>query len=172
MEPTTTTTPHIVSREFDAPRELVWQVSTDPVHMIKWFAPHGMNGFYKNMDFRVGGVFHYGQRSDDGNLTIWGRVSYLEITPMDRMVFLQSFSDENGGLGSHPMAPGWPKTMFCVNTFEDLGDERTRMTINWTPVEGSTAEEIAMFDGLRAGMDQGWKGTLDKLDAYLKTMQP
>jgi uncharacterized protein YndB with AHSA1/START domain len=171
VKPNAATKPHVVSRVFDAPRELVWKVSTDPEHMSKWFAPEGMNGFYKTMDFRVGGTYHYGQRSDDGKMTMWGKVTYVEITPMDRIVYLQSFSDENGGIGTHPMAPTWPKVMYSVNTFEDLGNGRTRLTVNWTPAEGSTPEELAMFENARAGMDQGWKGTLDKLEAYLKTVQ-
>jgi uncharacterized protein YndB with AHSA1/START domain len=51
--------------------------------------------------------------------------------------------------------------------FEDLGNQRTKLTVTWLPVEGSSAEELAMFDGARAGMDGGWKGTMDKLEAYL-----
>jgi uncharacterized protein YndB with AHSA1/START domain len=170
MEPTTAIKPHIITREFNAPRDLVWSVNTDPDHMSKWFAPAGMTGFHTQMDFRVGGTYHYGQRSDDGQLTVWGKVTYQEITPKDRIVFLQSFSDEQGGIATHPLAPTWPKVMHSTYTFEDLGSNRTRLTIAWTPVEGSSAEELAMFDGARAGMDGGWKGTLDNLEHYLSNV--
>ena len=169
--PTTAVKPHIVSREFDAPRDLVWKVNTDAEHMAKWFAPEGMTGIVKQMDFRVGGVFHYAQRSADGNLTMWGKAVYQEISPKDRLVILQSFSDEDGGIGTHPMAPTWPKVMHSTFTFTDLGNGRTRLTVEWAPVEGSTAEELALFDSMRAGMDQGWKGTFDKLDAYLNSVK-
>lgn len=171
MNPTTAVKPHIVSREFDAPRDLVWKVNTEAEHMAKWFAPEGMNGFVKSMDFRVGGVFHYAQRTPDGSMTMWGKATYKEISPKDRLVILQSFSDENGGIGTHPMAPTWPKVMHSTFTFEDLGNNRTRLTVTWLPAEGSSAEELAMFDGARAGMDAGWKGTFDKLEAYINTVK-
>ena len=167
MKPTTAIKPHIVTRDFSAPRDLVWKVCTEAEHMVQWLSPTGMNAFYKTMEFRAGGVFHYGQRSDDGSMTLWGKITYTEISPKDRLVFLQSFSDENGGMGVHPMAPGWPKVMYATNEFTDLANGGTRMTVTWVPVEGSSADELAMFDGARAGMDGGWKGTLDKLEAYL-----
>src|SRR5690349_17255910 len=112
--PTTAVKPHILSREFDAPRDLVWKVNTDPEHMAKWFSPEGMKGFVKTMEFRVGGVFHYAQRTTDGSMTMWGKAIYKEISPKDRIVILQSFSDENGDLGTHPMVPEWPKVMHSI----------------------------------------------------------
>jgi uncharacterized protein YndB with AHSA1/START domain len=169
MEPSTSVIPHVVSREFNASRDLLWKVNTDPKHMANWFAPEGMAGFVKSMDFRVGGVFHYGNRSADGQMTIWGKATYQEIDPKDRIVITQSFSDENGGISTHPMAPTWPKVMHSTFTFEDLGNDRSRLTVTWLPVEGSSGGELTTFDSFRAGMDQGWKGTFDKLEAYLKT---
>lgn len=171
MKPTTTTKPHIVTREFDAPRDLVWEVSTNAEHLAKWFAPKGHTGFVKSMDFRPGGVLHYGNHANDGSSTIWGKASYIEIRPKERITFLQSFSDEHGAVGSHPLAPGWPKIMYCLYRFDALGDSRTRLTVEWTPAEDSTAESIAMFDGAREGMNGGWKGTLDKMEAYLNSVK-
>lgn len=169
--PSTSVRPHVVSREFNAPRDLVWEVNTTPEHMSKWFSPEGMSGFVKTMDFRVGGMFHYRQRSQDGSMTLWGKAIYQEISPKDRVVILQSFSDEAGGITSHPLAPDWPKVMHSTFTFEDLGNGRSRLTVEWAPVEGSAEQELALFDGMRDGMDQGWKGTFDKLEAYLATQR-
>lgn len=169
--PITGIKPHIVSREFDAPRDLLWTVNTDPHHMAKWFSPEGMKGFVKALDFRVGGIFHYGQHTPDGQLTIWGKAVYQEITPKDRIVILQSFSDEHAGIGTHPMVPDWPKVMHCTFTFEDLGARRARLTVEWLPAKGSTENEIALFDSMRAGMDQGWTGTFNNLAAYLAEQQ-
>src|SRR5262245_5351041 len=101
--PSTTTKPHIVTRVFDASRVLVCKVRTEPDHLAQGFAPEGRTGVVKSMDFRVGGVLHYG--NEDGNGTIWGKATYTEISPKDRIAFLQSFSDEQGGIASHPMAP-------------------------------------------------------------------
>ena len=56
--------------------------------------------------------------------------------------------------------------MRSVVIFDDLGNDQTRMTVEWTPHDPSV-EEAATFDGARAGMDQGWKSTFDNLEAYL-----
>jgi uncharacterized protein YndB with AHSA1/START domain len=162
--------PHIVTRTFDAPRDRVWDVCTQAEHLAKWFAPEGRTGYIKSMDFRPGGKLHYGNM-ENGTVTVWGIATYLEIDPKDRIVFVQSFSDEQGGIGSHPMAPGWPQVMHCMYRFDDLGGNRTRLTVEWTPAEGTPADSLAMFDAARSGMDQGWKGTLDKLESYINTVK-
>jgi len=163
--------PYIVSREFAAPRELVWNVNTQAEHLEKWLGPEGVTGFTKSMDFRVGGKYHYAQRTADGSFNAWGIMTYLEISPMDRIVSIQSFSDENGDITIHPLAPTWPKLMHWVMDFEDLGNSRTKLSVTWLPVDGSSAEELALFDGAREGMNGGWKGTFDKLENYLITLK-
>jgi uncharacterized protein YndB with AHSA1/START domain len=169
MTTATKTAPYIVSREFDAPRDLVWKANTEPERMARWFAPKGAKAVVKKMDFRPGGVFHYGQINDQG-YTVWGRVVYREIDPQDRLVYVQSFSNEEGGIGTHPMMPTWPKEMLSTLTFADLGNGRTRMTVEWSPINAA-AEELEVFDKMRSGMDQGWGGTFDKLAEYLATEQ-
>ncbi|HQV52315.1 MAG: SRPBCC domain-containing protein [Flavobacteriales bacterium] len=158
--------PHVVSRVFSTPRELVWKANTEPADMMKWFAPAGSNSFVKSMDLRPGGTCHYCQRAADGTNEMWGLITYEVITPIDRMMYIQSFSDEVGAVTAHPLSETWPKYMRCVVIFDDLGNDQTRMTVEWTPHDPS-AEEVATFDGARAGMDQGWKGTFDNLEAYL-----
>ena len=165
--PTPTTPPHIVSRELNAPRDLVWDVCTQARHLANWFAPGGRKGSVTSLDLRVGGLIHYCQTAPDGSDPVWGRAIYTEITPKERLVYMQSFSDEHGNIGAHPMAPGWPRVMHCVHRFDDLGGNRTRLTVEWTPADDSSPEAIAMFDGARAGMDGGWKGTFDNLENYL-----
>ena len=169
--PTTATKPHIVTREFDAPRDLLWDVCTQAQHLAAWFAPGGRKGSVKSLDFRVGGLIHYCQTAPDGSDPVWGRAIYTEIDPKDRIVYMQSFSDEQGNIGAHPMAPGWPRVMHCIYRFDVLGANRTRLTVEWAPADDSRPEAIAMFDGARAGMDGGWKGTLDNLETYLNHMK-
>lgn len=169
--PTTATKPHTVTREFDVPRDLLWDVCTKAQHMAKWFAPAGRIGHVKSLDFRAGGMLHYSQSAPDGSDAVWGRAVYTEISPKDRVVFMQSFSDENANIGSHPMAPGWPRVMHCIYRFDAVGNDRSRLTVEWTPADDSTPEAIAMFDSARAGMDGGWKGTLDNLENYLNSVK-
>ncbi len=103
----------------------------------------------------------------DGTV-MWGRMVYREITPQDRIVFVNSFSDQAGGLTRHPMAPSWPIEMLSVFTFEDQPGGKTKFTVHWTPLN-PTEEERATFDAGHDSMTMGWTGTLDKLDTYITT---
>lgn len=155
----------VISREFAAPRELVWKVFTDPEHLRQWWGPKGFKVFHAKMDFRPGGSFHYGMSTPEGGTTIWGMMRYLEIAPPDRIVLISAFSDEHGGLGRHPLAPTWPPEMHSIFTFEDVGG-KTRFTVNWRP-HNATPEEQATFDAGHDSMRGGWGGTLDVLATYL-----
>jgi uncharacterized protein YndB with AHSA1/START domain len=155
----------VISRVFDAPRELVWKCFTDPEHMRQWWGPKGVTVSTSKMDLRPGGTYLYAMKAPDGAL-MWGKMVYREISPRDRIVFINSFSDESGGTTRHPMAPTWPLAMLSVFTFEDMPDGKTRFTVRWSP-HNPTEEEQRTFDAGHDSMRQGWGGTLDKLQAYL-----
>ena len=154
----------VISRVFDAPRELVWKAFTEPQRMKEWWGPKGVTITKSEMDLRPGGSYHYAMRTPDGN-TMWGKFVYREITPPSRMVLVSSFSDETGGVTRHPMAPTWPLEMLSTFSFEEEGG-KTRFTVRWSPLNASE-EERATFIAGHASMQQGWGGTLDKLAAYL-----
>ena len=59
------------------------------------------------LDFRPGGIFHYGMRSPDGR-DMWGKFVYREIVAPERIVFVNSFSDESGATVRAPFAADWP----------------------------------------------------------------
>jgi len=155
----------VISRVFDAPRELVWKCFTDPAHMKQWWGPKGAKIVKSEMDLRVGGAYHYGMQMPDGAL-MWGRQIYREIAPPEKLVLIGSFSDEKGGLGRHPLAPTWPIEMYSVFTFEEQPDGKTKFTVRWSP-HNATEEERKAFDAGHGSMTQGWSGTLEQLEAYL-----
>jgi uncharacterized protein YndB with AHSA1/START domain len=155
----------VISRVLDAPRDLVWKCFTDPAHMQNWWGPKGAKVVASKMDFRVGGTYHYGMKTPDGT-AVWGRQIYREIVPQQRIVFINSFSDEHGGLARHPMAPTWPIEMFSVFTFEELPGGKTKFTVRWS-THNATPEEQKTFDEGHGSMNQGWSGTMDQLEAYL-----
>ena len=154
----------VISRVFDAPRELVWKAFTDPEHMKHWWGPKGFTVRAAKMDFRRGGSYHYCLRSPDGQ-DMWGKFVYREIAAPERLVFVNSFSDENGGLTRHPMSLTWPLEMLSTFTFTEQ-DGKTTFTIRWSPLNASDAE-LKTFEEGRKGMQQGWGGTLDQLEEYL-----
>ena len=156
--------PFIISRTFDAPRELVWKAFTEPARMKEWWGPKGCTVIASKMDLRPGGTYHYGMRMPDGK-EMWGKFVYREIVAPERLVFVNSFSDENGGLTRHPMSPTWPLEMLSTFRFTEA-DGRTTFTVEWRPLDG-TAEERATFDSAHQSMTQGWSGTMEQLGAYL-----
>ena len=157
----------VISRVFDAPRALVWECFTKPERMKEWWGPKGVKLTKSEMDLRVGGTYHYGMQQQDGTV-MWGRMIYREIVPPERLVFINSFSDEAGGLSRHPLAPTWPMEMLSIFTFEEMPDGKTKFTVTWRP-HNATEEERATFDAGHASMTGGWTGTMEQLEAYLAT---
>ena len=155
----------VLSRVFDAPRDLVWKCFTDPKHIQHWWGPKGVTVVASKMDLRPGGTHHYGMKAPDGSVT-WGLMVYREIVPPSKLVFINSFSDEKGGLARHPKAPSWPIEMLSVFTFEALPGGKTKFTVRWSPLN-PTAEEQKTFDAGHASINQGWSGTMEQLEAYL-----
>ncbi len=166
---TSTVAPFVISRVFRAPRALLWQVQTQAEHLQHWLSPEGFRTIHADMDFRVGGRYHYGIEGPNG-LQMWGLQRFLEIVPETRLVHIQSFSDKDGGLGRHPMAPTWPAYMHVTALYEGGADGNTKYTLSWQPHE---SDEVGMttFDGARAGMEAGFGGTFAKLEAYLGSLQ-
>ena len=161
--------PFAATRELGAPRELVFRLHTEPDHLLKWFGPAGSTVLTAAIDLRPGGIYHYGLCTPGGQ-ELWGVQVFREIAPPERLVFVQSFSDDEGRVVRHPLAPTWPLQMLSTTTLEDLGSTGTRLTISWQP-ESASEEEVLTFDAARANMEQGFKGMLDSLEAYLHTLQ-
>jgi uncharacterized protein YndB with AHSA1/START domain len=156
----------VLSRTFDAPRDVVFRAFTEPERMKHWWGPKGFTVIASTMDLRPGGTYHYGLKAPDGS-AMWGKFVYREVVAPERLVFVNSFSDESGGITRHPMSAAWPLEMLSTFSFtEERG--RTTFTIKWSPLDPSP-EERATFDGAHEGMRQGWDGTLDQLAAYLAT---
>jgi uncharacterized protein YndB with AHSA1/START domain len=157
----------VLTRVFDAPRELVWQCFTDPERMKHWWGPKGFKVLHSQMDLRPGGTYHYGMQSPTGQ-PMWGKFTYREIAPPSKLVCINSFSDEKGGITRHPMAPTWPLQLLSTFTFDDKPGGKTKFTIRWQ-THNATEEEQKTFDGAFDSMTQGWGGTMEQLEAYLAT---
>jgi uncharacterized protein YndB with AHSA1/START domain len=155
----------VLSRVLDAPRNLVWQCFTDPERMKHWWGPKGFKVIASKMDLRPGGTYHYGLQAPNGQ-DMWGKFVYREIVPGEKLVFVNSFSDEKGGTTRHPWNENWPLEMLSTFTFEDVPGGKTRFTVRWTP-HNATEAEATTFDSNRNSMLQGWSGTMEQLEGYL-----
>jgi len=156
--------PFVISRVLDAPRDKVWKAWTEVERLKQWWGPKGFSVSHCTVDLRPGGLMHYCLRSPDGH-DIWGRFVYRDIAKPERLVWVNSFSDEKGGVTRHPMSPGWPREMLTTVSFaEHKGG--TLVTVQWIPID-ATEEERRTFDAGRDSMKQGWTGTFEQLEQYL-----
>lgn len=155
----------IISRTFDAPRELVFRAWTERDHLAKWFGPKGFDVFSCTNDLRPGGVMHYGMRGPN-DTEMWARWVWDEVKPPRQISFIQSFSDPDGGVTRAPFFDGgWPLETMSTVIFEEHNG-RTTITLYGAPVNATEAER-ATFLGNHQSMQGGWGGTLDRLEAHL-----
>ena len=156
--------PFTISRTFDAPRALIWKAWSERARLMQWFGPKGFKMPAAKMEFRPGGSFHYCVASPEGD-EMWGKFDYREIVAPEKIVLVNSFSDEAGGITRHPMSATWPLEMLSTFTLTEENG-RSTATIHWVPLN-ATDEEINTFNAAHEGMKQGWTDTFDQLAAYL-----
>ncbi len=157
--------PFVISRTFDAPRDLVWKAWSEHDRFVQWFGPKGSTIKQAKMDFRPGKTLLYSMEFNGREM--WGKFLFREITAPERIIWVNCFSDAEGGTTRHPFAPNWPLEMLTTATFEAVADNKTKVTIQWLPLNATEAERQA-FESMREGMNQGWGGTFDQLAEYLK----
>src|SRR5215216_6709914 len=83
----------VIQRVFDAPRSLVWKALSEAERLAQWWGPKGCTIQVARLEFRPGGLFHYSMHFPDGE-PMWARFLYREIAPPERLVWVNSFSDE------------------------------------------------------------------------------
>jgi len=156
--------PFVITRRFDAPRDLVFRVWTEVGHLAEWWGPQGLTMLRCTNDPRPGGVMHYGMTAPDGSV-MWGKWVYREIAAPERLAFVVSFSDEQGATVRAPFSADWPLEVLSTITFAE-DDGGTLLTLRGEPINANEAERRA-FTGFHGSMTQGWGGTLDRLEAHL-----
>lgn len=149
----------LITRVFDAPRELVFQAWTDPAHLAHWYAPHGCTISFREIEVREGGVFHSCIGGPDGS-ACWCKGVYREVVAPERIVCTMAIADEQGNLMDPTdvgMDPEWPRETVLTVTFEEQ-DGKTKLTLHQT-----VSEELAK----RTGAHQSWLQMLDRLAEQL-----
>jgi uncharacterized protein YndB with AHSA1/START domain len=140
----------IGTREFDAPRHVVYAAFSDPKHLAQWWGPNGFTTTTLSFDMRPGGVWRFVMHGPDGR-DYQNRITYEEVVPPERIVYRHG-----GGEDVEPVR--FRQTI----TFEDLGD-RTR--IIWRGDFPSAAERDRVIE--EYGADTGLVQTLSRLADYL-----
>ena len=143
----------VITREFDAPRELLFRASTDPDLLVQWLAPRGLTMTVDRFDLRDGGTWRYQLWEADGTDHAFHGVFHGEPSP-DGIV--RTFEVE--GMPGHV-------SMWTV-TFSDQGGQ-TLLTYNvlYQSVEARDLD-------LRSGMEESVSHSMDHLDALLARLAP
>jgi uncharacterized protein YndB with AHSA1/START domain len=141
----------IGTRVFDAPRELVWSVWTDPKHLAQWWGPNGFSTTTSAFDMRPGGVWRFVMHGPDGR-DYENRITFDEIVKPERIAYHHGGGDDVE-----------PVQFRTTVTFDDLG-AKTRVTLRGV---FASAEERARV--IREyGADKGLAQTLARLGAYVE----
>jgi uncharacterized protein YndB with AHSA1/START domain len=152
----------VITRVFNAPRELVYKVWTDPEHVKNWWGPKPFTNPVCEIDLRPGGRFHYVMRSPDGmDFPMWG--TFTEIVPNERLVYSDDMFEQ---------ADFWKMMLGDkVGDDVDFATLTNRVTVIFSDMGGKTKLILVtrfasneVRDGM-VGMQmaEGWTQSLEKL---------
>ncbi|HEX8551721.1 MAG TPA: SRPBCC domain-containing protein [Abditibacteriaceae bacterium] len=141
----------VITRVFDAPRELVWRAWTESEHLQRWSCPKDFVVLFSEAALQSGGAWRVGMRSPEGReYVMFGE--YSEIEPPSRLVFTHGWEADELHDGH--------ETLVTVRL--DETDGRTTMTF--------TQSNLATASS-RAGHAEGWTGAFDNLRSLLQQLQ-
>lgn len=142
----------VLTREFDAPRERVWQAYTDARHLVHWYGPDGFRLTIHEMDARPGGTWRFTMHGPDGT-DYPNRIVYQEVARPERLVYTLDHDVDDDPAGFH-----------VTVRFDDLGG-RTRVTQRMLCASAAHRAQVEGFGAVELG-----KQTMARLAAYLQTM--
>ncbi|MGH2736679.1 MAG: SRPBCC family protein [Actinomycetota bacterium] len=152
----TVTTPSdreiVMTREFDAPRDLVFEAHTSCEHMSRWWGPRNYEVTGCEIDFREGGKWRIVHRGPDGEEYAF-RGEYREIVRPERIVWTFEFE-------------GFPGNV-SVETLS-LEEHDGKTTFKATSVYDTVEQRDVM---LESGMADGAAETMERLDEYLEDLK-
>ncbi|NJM84093.1 MAG: SRPBCC domain-containing protein [Tabrizicola sp.] len=146
-----------IRREFDAPKDLVWDCYTKAELLDQWFEPEPFVAKTKSMEFREGGHWHFAMVDPDGN-EHWVRFDYEKISPKDSYRAQDAFSDAEGGINRDLPVSTWEVE------FEDKAP-RTLVQIASTYDSPEALQQVVDM-----GMKEGLEATLSALDRLLEKL--
>ncbi|MDX5348310.1 MAG: SRPBCC domain-containing protein [Hymenobacteraceae bacterium] len=158
----------VIEVELDAPRELVFKAWTEAERLAQWWGPKGFQIGIEKLNVEPGGLFHYSMQLGD-TPKVWGRFEFVEVKSPEKLVFINAFSDENAGLTRAPFSETWPMEMLNVLTLTEKNG-KTHMTLTGC-AHNASDEEVKTYADNIPNMEQGFAGTFEQLETYLKKVQ-
>lgn len=141
----------VITRVFDAPREVVFKAWTDTRHMAQWWGPKGFTNPVCELDVRAGGAIRIHMRAPNGVVYPMSGV-FEEITEPERLIFVSSALDENGN------------SMFDVLNTVTFAEQRGKTTLT---LQARVIKATAQAPQYLKGMEAGWSQSLDRLGDLL-----
>lgn len=141
----------VITRVFDAPRELVWDAWTDPKQIVQWWGPRGFTTTIDEMDVRAGGNWKQTMHGPDGT-DYPNQSTFIEVAKPEKIVYSLQGGEKGGR--SIQFEATW--------TFEALGDQ-TRLTMRMV----FPSAEVREFTVKVHGAIEGGNQTLDRLQEHL-----
>ena len=158
IKPAVQPAPVRVSRVFAAPRETVFKAWSSSDHIKRWFCPAGYSVPEAKVEMRVGGPFEVCMRSPEG-VEHWTRGTFTEVMAPGRLAIDLHVVDPCGG--------GPLFSAFTEVNFRDDASGGTLMEVGQTYSLAGAAQAEQMVKGA----PEGWRQTLDKLEAEVQRMQ-
>ncbi|MEX2362981.1 MAG: SRPBCC domain-containing protein, partial [Balneolaceae bacterium] len=149
----------IISREFDAPRELAFAAFSSCEHLKRWWGPKEWPMKECKLDFKVGGRWHYCLRGPKEGDESWGVGIYREIEKPDKIVWEDYFSDKDGNISE-----GMPGGIMTAEFIEKNG--KTTIISHSKYSEKSDLDKV-----LEMGMVEGLTSSQDRLEEYLLSVK-
>ena len=141
-------------REYDAPRDLVWEAWTKPEHVDHWWGPDGFITRTESMEVRANGVWRYTMTGPGGTVFL-NHQFYMDVSPPERLIYAHGAGDETA-----------PPHFHVTVIFEALGANRTRVTM--TSLFANQAARDFVVE--KYGAIEGGKQTLARLAVHLEAM--
>jgi uncharacterized protein YndB with AHSA1/START domain len=149
----------VLQREFDAPRDLVYAVWTDPEYVVLWWGIEGATIPRCDMDLRPGGTWHIDMLTASGVL-FPNRGEFREVVPGKRLIYTDVLDPQSPVAAFSRRGP-----FLCTVEFEDFETSKTRVTLTIT---AENSHDIGA--AVKQGMSQGIGQSLDKLARLLATL--
>ncbi|MCB9047311.1 MAG: SRPBCC domain-containing protein [Chitinophagales bacterium] len=156
-----------ISREFNAPIQLLYEVHTQKEHIMHFWGPKESDTEIIEFDLNTGGRIFYCMHMPDGKY--YAQQIFREIVTNKLLTMMTTFCNEQGAAIHPPMMETLPMNMLTSMGFEAVDEHTTRLTIKVVPFNATTDEHQA-FVQLKDSMHEGYTGTLDVLEQYLKTI--
>jgi len=146
-----------VARVFSAPRETVFRAWSSADHIKRWFCPAGYSIPEARVEMRVGGPFEVCMRSPEG-VDHWTRGTFTEVVAPERLAIDLHAVDPCGG--------GPLFSAFTEVSFSDHASGGTLMEVK----QSYSLAGAAQAEQMLKGAPEGWRQTLDKLEAEVARM--